>query len=157
MQIKLVAVGTKMPSWVTQGFQHYAQKMPKVCSLELVEIAAKHRGKNADTQRILRDEAAAMQAAIPDDYLIIALDRKGRKIDTLRLASTMQQWIDDSQNVAILIGGPEGIDPQFLQNNPHIWSLSELTFAHPLVRLMLAEQLYRAWSINANLPYHRGD
>ena len=157
MRIKLLAVGTRMPNWVQQGFNEYAQRMPNLCELELLEIAAKKRGKNADTVRILRDEATSLKAAIPDNYLTIALDRKGKSIDTLGLANRLQTWIDESQDVAILIGGPEGIDPNYLQGISLKWSLSSMTFAHPIVRVMLAEQLYRAWSINANLPYHRGD
>lgn len=157
MKIKLLAIGTRMPAWVVQGYQLYSQRMPPVCQLDLVEIPARKRGKNADMARILRDEAEELKAAIPTSYLIVALDRKGVSIDTERLAQKMQNWIDQSQDVAILIGGPEGIDPNYLQSIATKWSLSELTFAHPVVRVMLAEQLYRAWSINANLPYHRGD
>ena len=157
MRIKLLAIGTRMPKWVEQGYKEYAQRMPNLCQLELIEIAAKKRGKNADTARILRDEAQALQSAIPKGTLVIALDRKGKHIDTEELASNLQNWIDESQDVAILIGGPEGIDPNYLSQVQRKWSLSAMTFAHPVVRLMLAEQLYRAWSINANLPYHRGD
>lgn len=156
MQIKLLAVGIKMPQWVAQGYQQYAQRMPALCSLELVEIAAKKRGKNADTARILRDEAVLLKSSVAPGSLSIALDRKGRTIDTQQLAQHLQRWIDQSQDVAIMIGGPEGIDPDYLREADLNWSLSALTFAHPLVRVMLAEQLYRAWSINANLPYHRG-
>ncbi len=157
MRITLLAVGTKMPKWVTLGFQEYAQRMPNLCALDLVEIQAKKRGKNADTTRILRDEAVALQGAVPKGAHTIALDRKGKHIDTEGLARNLQTWVDDSQDVAILIGGPEGIDPNYLSQLPTKWSLSAMTFAHPVVRVMLAEQLYRAWSINANLPYHRGD
>jgi len=157
MRIKLLAVGTKMPQWVTLAYQEYAQRMPAIAQLELIEIAAKKRGKNADTARILRDEADALRAAVPRGALTIALDRKGKQVDTEGMAQHLQNWIDDSQDVAILIGGPEGIDPSYLNSIQSKWSLSALTFAHPLVRVMLAEQLYRAWSINANLPYHRGD
>jgi len=146
-----------MPKWVEQGYKEYALRLPNLCQLELVEIAAKKRGKNADTARILRDEAVALQAAIPRGSIVIALDRKGKHIDTHTLATELQSWIDASQNVAILIGGPEGIDPNYLKTIQRKWSLSAMTFAHPVVRVMLAEQLYRAWSINANLPYHRGD
>jgi len=157
MRIKLVAVGTRMPQWVEQGYKEYARRMPNLCQLELVEIAAKKRGKNADTVRILRDEAQALKAAIPKGTLTIALDRKGKHLDTEELATNLQNWIDESQDVAILIGGPEGLDPGYLSQVQVKWSLSAMTFAHPVVRVMLAEQLYRAWSINANLPYHRGD
>lgn len=157
MRIKLLAIGTRMPQWVEQGYKEYAQRMPALCKLELLEIAAKKRGKNADTARILRDEASALKAAIPKGTLTIALDRCGKHIDTHTLANHLQSWIDQSQDVAILIGGPEGIDPSYLNQVQTKWSLSAMTFAHPVVRVMLAEQLYRAWSINANLPYHRGD
>jgi len=157
MRIKLIAIGTRMPQWVVQGFNEYVQRMPALCQIQLVEIAAKKRGKNADTARILRDEAQLLLAAIPDGTLTIALDRKGKTIDTETLAKHQQSWIDNSQDVALLIGGPEGIDPNVLQKVTLKWSLSAMTFPHPIVRVMLAEQLYRAWSINANLPYHRGD
>lgn len=157
MRIKLIAIGTRMPSWVQQAYQEYAQRMPPVCQLELVEVAAKKRGKNADIARILRDEAMQLQAAVPKGALTIALDRKGKTVDTEQLAGQMQAWIDNSQDVAIMIGGPEGIYPELLKQIQLKWSLSAMTFAHPVVRVMLAEQLYRAWSINANLPYHRGD
>lgn len=146
-----------MPAWVEQGYKEYAQRMPKLCSLELHEINAKKRGKNADTARILRDEAQAIKAATPDGALTIALDRKGKHINTEGLAHHLQNWIDESQDVAIVVGGPEGLDADYLRSVSQTWSLSALTFAHPVVRVMLAEQLYRAWSINANLPYHRGD
>lgn len=146
-----------MPGWVEQGYMEYAQRMPALCQLELHEIVAKKRGKKADTARILSDEASELQAAIPKGYLTIALDRTGKVVDTRALAEHMQNWIDNSQNVAIIIGGPEGIDAAMLAQIPNKWSLSAMTFAHPIVRVMLAEQLYRAWSINANLPYHRGD
>ena len=146
-----------MPQWVETGYREYAQRMPSLCQINLIEIQAKKRGKNADTVRILRDEAQALQDAVPKGALTIALDRKGKHITTEDLARNLQSWIDDSQDVAILIGGPEGIDPNFLAKAQTKWSLSAMTFAHPVVRVMLAEQLYRAWSINANLPYHRGD
>ena len=146
-----------MPQWVETGYREYAQRMPNLCQLDLIEIQAKKRGKNADTARILRDEAFALQDAVPKGALTIALDRKGKHISTEDLARNLQSWIDESQDVAIMIGGPEGIDPNFLAKVQTKWSLSAMTFAHPVVRVMLAEQLYRAWSINANLPYHRGD
>lgn len=157
MKIQLIAIGTKMPAWVDQAYSEYAQRMPHQCKLELIELPAKKRGKNADTARILRDEADAMKQVISSNAIVIGLDRCGKTIDTEKLATQMQQWIDNSQDVALLIGGPEGIDPNYLQELGQKWSLSAMTFAHPVVRVMLAEQLYRAWSILANLPYHRGD
>ena len=157
MQIVLIAVGVKMPTWVTDAFLIYQKRLPKQCQLKLVEIAAKHRGKKADITRILRGEAAAITEVIPSDALVIALDRQGKNIDTLGLSNKLRQWIDENQDIALIIGGPEGIDPQMIAQANQTWSLSKLTFAHPLVRVMVAEQIYRAWSILANLPYHRGD
>ena len=157
MRILLVAIGTRMPKWVEEAFSEYANRMPKHCRLELVEIAAKKRGKNADTARILRDEGIALKQAIPQGALSIALDRRGKHINTEDLAAAMQNWIDENRDVALLVGGPEGIDEACMQQAEQKWSLSMLTFAHPLVRVMVAEQMYRAWSIISNLPYHRGD
>jgi len=157
MKLSIVAVGTKMPAWVTTAFTEYQKRLPKQCQLELIEIAAKHRGKNADIARILRDEAQAIQQAIGQSQQLIVLDRKGKQIATEDLAVHLQKWIDENQDVALVIGGPEGIDPHMLSSAMQKWSLSAMTFAHPLVRVMVAEQVYRAWSIIAGLPYHRGD
>lgn len=157
MRVLLIAIGTRMPKWVDAAYKEYASRMPRHCSLELVEIAAKKRGKNADIPRILRDEGLALQEAIPQGALSIALDRKGKHISTDDLASSMQNWIDENRDVALLVGGPEGIDPACMQQVQQKWSLSAMTFAHPLIRVMVAEQMYRAWSIIGNLPYHRGD
>lgn len=157
MQVNVIAVGTRMPDWVERAFTEYAKRMPPICKLHLIEVVAGKRGKNADIPRILRDEALAIKNAMGAHTKLIALDRKGQPIDTLGLAQQQQMWIDESQDVAIIIGGPEGLDPSLLATADHTWSLSALTFAHPLVRVMVAEQMYRAWSINANLPYHRGD
>lgn len=157
MKVSLIAVGTKMPAWVTTAFVEYQKRLPKQCQLELVEIAAKHRGKNADIPRILRDEAQAIKQAIGQSQQLIVLDRKGKHISTEDLAQRLQNWIDENQDIALIIGGPEGVDPQMLASAVQKWSLSAMTFAHPLVRVMVAEQIYRAWSIIAGLPYHRGD
>jgi len=157
MKISLIAVGTKMPKWVTTAFQEYQKRLPKQCQLELKEIPAKHRGKNADTARILRDEARDIIQAVDKDQLLIVLDRKGRHISTEKLAEELQHWIDNNQNVALVIGGPEGISKELIEESDKLWSLSTMTFAHPLVRVMLAEQIYRGWSIIAGLPYHRGE
>jgi len=157
MKVSLIAIGTKMPKWVTTAFEEYQKRLPKQCDLELVEIVAKHRGKNADIARILRDEAEAIKQVLSPHQKLIVLDRKGKHISTEQLSSKLQTWIDENQNIALVIGGPEGIDPQMLAAATQKWSLSAMTFAHPVVRVMVAEQIYRAWSIIAGLPYHRGD
>ena len=157
MQIHLIAIGSKMPAWVNLGYQEFAKRMPALCKLNLLEVSARRRGKNADIDRILRDEAAALDKITPPGCLRIGLDRLGKTLDTEQLAQQQQTWIDNSQDVAIYIGGPEGLSKAFLDRVDRLWSLSALTFPHPMVRLILAEQLYRAWSMNANLPYHRGE
>lgn len=157
MKVSLIAVGTKMPNWVTSAFQEYQKRLPKQCQLELIEIPAKHRGKNADTKRILRDEAKAIEEKCGKNQQLILLDRKGKNINTEKLSENLERWIDENQDVALVIGGPEGIAPELLARGNQVWSLSSMTFAHPLVRVMVAEQIYRAWSIIAGLPYHRGE
>jgi len=155
MQINLIAIGQKMPGWVTQGYQEYAKRLPDAYQLILHEIPAQHRGKNANIKQTLSKEADLMLAAIPKGSLVIALDRLGKSISTAHLAKSLQQWHDLSQNISILIGGPEGIDPLCLHKIQTKWSLSALTLPHPLVRVVLAEQIYRAYSIINRHPYHR--
>ena len=157
MKVSLIAVGTKMPKWVTTAYGEYQKRLPKQCSLELIEVPARHRGKNADIARILRDEANAIRQTIGSHQKVVVLDRKGKHITTEKLSENLQGWIDDNQDIALIIGGPEGVDPQMLAEAEQKWSLSVMTFAHPIVRVMVAEQVYRAWSIIAGLPYHRGD
>ncbi len=156
MQIHLLAVGQRMPDWVNQGFAEYARRMPRHCQLTLHEISAGKRGKNSDLQRINRDEGRRLLDAVPAQARIIALERRGSQRSTVQLAEAMQAWLADGRDTALLVGGPEGLSEECLQRADETWSLSKMTFAHPLVRVMLAEQLYRAWSIIANLPYHRG-
>lgn len=155
MKIYLIAVGTKMPSWVTEGFTEYQKRFPKDNSLELIEIPAIHRGKNADIPRILQKEGEAMIAAIPKNAYVVTLDIPGKQHSTEDLAEEMKKWRMLGRDVAILIGGPEGLADECKKLAQQSWSLSKLTMPHPLVRIVAAESLYRAWSITANLPYHR--
>ncbi len=151
----LVAVGRRMPDWVNAAFDEYRRRLRPPVSLELVEVEARRRGRNADVARIIEDEGAAVLAAVPGGALPVALDRGGRDVDTRELAGLLQGWVDDAQDVAFLVGGPEGLSAPCLSASRLTLSLSRLTFAHPLVRVVLAEQLYRAFSINHGLPYHR--
>ena len=155
MNINLIAVGEKMPRWVQDGYQEYSKRLPAECRLNLMEIPARHRGKNADLARILRQEGQAMLAAIPKGNLVIALDVKGKPWSTEALSDQMEGWMSGGQDVALLVGGPEGLAAECLTVARNRWSLSPLTLPHPLVRVVLAEQLYRAWSILRNHPYHR--
>ncbi len=155
MRISLVAVGTKMPVWVEQGYQEYARRMPADCHVQLVEIAAGKRGKSADIARITRQEGEKMLAAVPKGARIVSLEVTGRPWSTEVLSTELDHWLHDGRDVALLVGGPEGLSPGCVAAAEQRWSLSNLTLPHPLVRIVVAEQLYRAWSILQNHPYHR--
>ncbi len=155
MRIYLIAVGTRMPAWVTQGFEEYARRLPADCALQLVEIAAGKRGKNADIARITRDEGERTLAAIPKGARVVALDVKGRSWSTGQLSQQLDGWRHKGRDIALLVGGPEGLAAECLARAEQCWSLSPLTLPHPLVRIVVAEQLYRAWSILNGHPYHR--
>lgn len=155
MRVRLIAVGTKMPAWVTQGYEEYSKRLNQDITLELVEIPAGKRGKNADVERITHREGELMLGAIPSSDHVISLDVPGKRISTEKLAARLEQLLQGGQHVSILIGGPEGLAPQCKQKAQESWSLSDLTLPHPLVRVLIAEQLYRAWSILKGHPYHR--
>lgn len=144
-----------MPAWVEQGYQEYAQRMPAEAPLILKEINPGKRGKNADINRIMQDEGQRIQAAIPKNSHVVALDVKGRAWSTEQLAERLDQWMSSGQDVALLVGGPDGLSRACRDQADEYWSLSPLTFPHPLVRIILAEQLYRACSVLRNHPYHR--
>ena len=155
MKLQLVAVGTRMPAWVCAGFQEYQRRFPRDLPLELVEIPAGKRGKNADIDRILHKEGEQMLAAVGKSARVVTLDIPGRPWTTEQLAEQLTRWQLDCRDTAILIGGPEGLAPACKAAAEQSWSLSPLTLPHPLVRVVAAESLYRAWSINNNHPYHR--
>ncbi len=155
MRIHLIAVGRRMPDWVNAGFEEYRKRMPPECRLELVEIAAGQRGKGADLARLQREEGEKMLAAIPRGAEVVALDAGGKRVDTEGLSRWLEGWLAGGRDVALLVGGPEGLAPACLERADRRWSLSPLTFPHPLVRILVAEQLYRAVSIVKGHPYHR--
>lgn len=155
MQIHLIAVGERMPRWVQDGFEEYARRLPPECALRLVEVPAGRRGKNADIDRILRDESARLLGAIPKGVNVVALEVGGRRWSTEQLAAQLQDWMHSGRDLALLVGGPDGLSDEARAAATQQWSLSPLTLPHPLVRVVLAEQLYRAWSILRNHPYHR--
>lgn len=155
MNIHLLAVGTKMPSWVNQGYAEYAQRLPNKCKLILKEIAAEKRLKNSNIPAIKIKESEKLLAAIPSGCRVVALDVLGKNWSTEKLADRLQDWMMGGQDIALLIGGPEGLTKEALAIADEKWSLSALTFPHPLVRVILAEQLYRAYTITENHPYHR--
>lgn len=155
MRIHLISIGNKMPRWVQEGYQEYAKRLPGECSLQLLEIPPGHRGKSADIERTIRDEGQRMLKAIPGNCRVVALDVKGKAWSTEQLSSQIGNWMNSGQHLALLIGGPEGLAKECLQRADSRWSLSPLTMPHPLVRVVVAEQIYRAWSLLRNHPYHR--
>ena len=155
MQIHIIAIGDRMPAWVEAGYQEYAKRMPRECRLVLHEIPAGRRAKGADLRRLIEQEGQRQLAAIPPDAHIVALDRSGKQLDTEALAVELKKRLASGEHLALLIGGPGGVAPECLKQADESWALSRLTRAHPVVRVVLAEQLYRAWSIIKNLPYHR--
>ena len=144
-----------MPAWVQQGFADYARRLPPECRLQLVEIPAGKRSKGADLPRLMKQEGKRMCMAIPRGALVIALEQRGQAWDTPRLAQKLKEWLQGGRDVALLVGGPEGLAAECLARADVAWSLSPLTLPHPLVRIVVAEQLYRSWSILQNHPYHR--
>ncbi len=155
MRFKLIAVGTKMPAWVETGFNEYAKRLPRDFSLEVVELPLGPRGKNASIAKAIAKEGEQMMAAIPKGDKVIALDVQGKPWSTEKLASNLADWSMEYSNYSLLVGGPDGLAPECLARADAKWSMSALTLPHPLVRIVLAEQLYRAWSILNNHPYHK--
>ncbi|KPP98225.1 23S rRNA (pseudouridine(1915)-N(3))-methyltransferase RlmH [Marinobacter sp. HL-58] len=155
MRLRLVCVGQKMPEWVSQGYAEYARRMPPELPIELVEIPMPHRGKNPDIPRLMQKEADAILSALGSRDLVIALEVGGRNWSTEKLAGQLENWQQDGRDISFLVGGPDGLAEACRARADLSWSLSPLTLPHPLVRILLAEQLYRAWSVTRNHPYHR--
>jgi 23S rRNA (pseudouridine1915-N3)-methyltransferase len=155
MRLRLLAVGSRMPGWVDEGFNDYAKRLSGDISLELVEITAGKRLKATDLARLKEEEGEALLAALKPQERVIALDVQGRPLSTPDMATTLKHWHIDGQPAALLIGGPEGLSRAALERADEKWSLSRLTLPHPLVRIVIAEQLYRAWSLLKGHPYHR--
>jgi len=155
MQFNIVAVGHRMPAWVVSGWSEYARRFPPGFALNLKEIPAVKRQRNADIDAIRRRECEALLASTTRSSLLIALDENGEQWSTAELSDRMSDWMQQGRDVCFLIGGPDGLSPQCLQRADKRWSLSRLTLPHPLVRVVLAEQLYRSWSMTRNHPYHR--
>ncbi len=155
MKMVLIAVGDRMPAWVAEGFERYRSRLPPECALSLKEISPGKRGKKPEIGRILKEEGKKMLAAIAPGSYVVALDIGGRLLSTPELAQRFSGWLGDGRDLSLLIGGPEGLDEAVLARADWRWSLSPLTFPHPLARVLVAEQLYRAWSILNHHPYHR--
>jgi 23S rRNA (pseudouridine1915-N3)-methyltransferase len=155
MRVRIIAVGTKMPAWVQDASQDYLKRFPREWAVEFIEIPLGHRSKGQDTAKAIAKEGELMLAAIDDREHVIALDVKGKSWSTEQLSGQMADWQMMGNNIALLVGGPDGLSVACLDRAQQRWSLSALTLPHPLVRVLLAEQLYRGWTILKNHPYHK--
>jgi len=155
MKLRLLAVGQKMPSWVEQGYKEYAKRLPSDCNLELVELASGHRGKSTSVTKVKQQEGEMLLKAIKPQEWVVALDVKGKPWSTEQLSEQLAGWRMDGKDICLLIGGPNGISDEVMARANQRWSLSNLTLPHPLVRIVMAEQVYRAWTILQNHPYHK--
>ncbi len=154
MRIHLLAVGTRPPGWIKSAYEDYARRLPRECRLLLTEIApARRDGRPLDALR--QEEGRRLLHAVPAGARLIALDGGGQQWSTEELAGQLGRWLQDGRDLTLLVGGADGLDPACLARAEAVWSLSRLTFPHLLVRIIVAEQLYRAWSLLNHHPYHR--
>lgn len=157
MRIRVVAVGTKMPAWVDAAVDDYLRRLPPEWRVEWREVRAEARGASGDALGWMQREAVRIRAALPAGARLVALDERGADDDSIAFAQRVRGWQRDARPVAIVIGGPDGLDRSLLGEADERLRLSSLTLPHALVRVVLAEQLFRAWSIGSGHPYHRGD
>ncbi|VVD78511.1 23S rRNA (pseudouridine(1915)-N(3))-methyltransferase RlmH [Pandoraea terrigena] len=155
MRLFILAVGHKMPGWIETAFAEYAKRMPPELRIELKEIKPEQRSNSRTAETVMAAEAQRIDAALPRGCHLVCLDERGQDLTTMRLAQSLTGWQQDGRDVAFVIGGADGLDPDLKARADTLIRLSSLTMPHGMVRVLLAEQLYRAWSINANHPYHR--
>ena len=157
MKLLVVAVGSRMPAWIDAGFEEYARRMPREAQVNLIEVKPEPRAENdaGSVERLVEAEAKRIAHAIPKGAFKVALDERGRMCTTRELAQRMASWHMEGRDVAFVIGGADGLARELKSTAGFLWSLSPLTLPHALVRVVLAEQLYRAHTILKNHPYHR--
>ncbi len=154
MKLLIVAVGQRVPDWAQTAYDDYAKRFPPELKVELKAVKTEPRGSKT-LATLYAAERERIEAAIPRGTRIVVLDERGTSLSTKALAQRLQSWQLESDDVALVIGGPDGLSPEFRQAAHERIRLSDLTLPHALVRVLLIEQLYRAWSVNAGHPYHR--
>ena len=154
MKLSILAVGHKMPAWIQAGFEEYSKRMPPEARIDLIELKPEDRASK-QVSRVLEQEAARIEAAIPKGAVRIVLDERGMVVKTTQLAEWMREWTAEGHSPCFLIGSADGLAPAIKASADKTIALSGCTLPHGMVRIMLAEQLYRAWSMTQNHPYHR--
>jgi 23S rRNA (pseudouridine1915-N3)-methyltransferase len=155
MRVLVVAVGTRMPQWVADGFEDYRARMPRELRMELLEIRAEKRSAALSPERAMALECQRIRAALPRGCRIVALDERGRSLGSAQFAAELECWRRDGADVGFVIGGADGLDPELKAAAAMQLSLSKMTLPHALARVLLAEQIYRAHTILSGHPYHR--
>lgn len=158
MNITLISIGHKPPKWITCGFYEYIRRLPRECHVNTIEIPSlknKKNKKNSSADDVKLREGMCLLKAVPKGDIVVVLDEKGIMLKSEELAHKLATWRMDGSNISFIVGGPDGLSLACLERAKFIWSLSPLTFPHFLVRLIFAEQIYRAWTILAGHPYHR--
>jgi 23S rRNA (pseudouridine1915-N3)-methyltransferase len=155
MKIQIVAVGQRQPAWADQAVADFLDRFPSDFAVTLREVRPESRASGAPIERMLAAEALRLRAAIPAGHLVVALDERGKDWTSTQLAQALGQWRDAAESVSFIIGGPDGLAADLKREARVLLRLSSMTLPHALARVMLAEQLYRAWSLLAGHPYHR--
>jgi 23S rRNA (pseudouridine1915-N3)-methyltransferase len=156
VKLHLVTVGKRMPAWITSGFNEFNMRLPAELRLNLIEITPAIRGKSGSIKKAMKEENKSISAVIPKGSLIVALDEKGKQFNSIRFSARIGAWLQHGRDVSFIVGGADGLDDDFKKTADEIWSLSSMTLPHALARVVLVEQVYRAWTIMNNHPYHRG-
>ena len=155
MKLLVVAVGQRVPDWAQTAWDDYAKRFPPELKVELKAIKTEPRSNNKNTAALMAAERQRIEAALPKGTRVVVLDERGKSTSTVQLAARLTEWQLGGSDVALVIGGPDGLDPDFRKAAMESIRLSDLTLPHAMVRVLLIEQLYRAWSVNAGHPYHR--
>jgi 23S rRNA (pseudouridine1915-N3)-methyltransferase len=155
MKLIILAVGNKMPEWITSGFNEYTKRMPREASIALIEVKPEPRTTGKTVAQIMEAEAQRINAALPKDVTRVVLDERGAHLTTKQMSQKMSDWLGGGRDVAFIIGGADGLHESVRASAQQLLALSALTLPHGMVRVLLAEQLYRAYSLLHNHPYHR--